>query len=292
MTRILAALDDSAVTAPVIAVAQWLAEQFDLEVVALHVSENGSGTIARQSADAAGVGFELREGDPVHVIRQAADDPDVRAVVLGARGLPASRMPAGHVTLDVIRRATKPVVVVPPDARVPSTNGPIRLLAPVNTARPSADAVRRLLDELQTPDLELVLLHVVDAQHLPMFANHEPHEEEAWREEFARRTTPQHAASARVERRVGQPAPTILTAERDIDPDLVVLAWAGHLERGRAAVIKRLLAEATTPLVLLPRADNPGRDHEAERVRTPRADPDVSDTSRTGLASRGSSHQS
>jgi nucleotide-binding universal stress UspA family protein len=250
MSQLLAALDDSAATAPVIAVAQWFGDLLDLEVIALHVSENGSGLTARRSADAAGVKFELREGDPMRRIREAADHPDVRAITLGARGLPATKMPAGHVTLDVIRRATKPVIVVPPDARLPTSHGPMRLLAPVDDERPSADALRQLLDQLQVPDLDLVLLHVLDAAHLPMFANHGTDEEEAWREEFARRTTPRHTEQARVETRVGHPAHTILAVERELDPDLVVLAWAGNLGHGRAAVIKRLLAHATTPLVL------------------------------------------
>jgi nucleotide-binding universal stress UspA family protein len=153
-------------------------------------------------------------------------------------------MPAGHVTLDVIRRATKPVIVVPPDARLPTVHGPMRVLAPVDAERPSTDALRQLLDELQVPDLDLVLLHVLDAAHLPMFANHGTHEEEARREDFARCTTPRHTEQARVETRVGHPAHTILAVE---------LAWAGNLGHGRAAVIKRLLAHATTPLVLLTR---------------------------------------
>jgi nucleotide-binding universal stress UspA family protein len=275
MTQLLAALDDSAATAPVTAVARWFGNLFDLEILALHVSEDGSGTTARQTADAAGIKFELREGDPARVISQAVDDPDVWAVVLGARGLPASRMPAGHVTLDLIRRATKPVIVVPPDVRVPTADRPMRLLAPVDAARPSAEALCLLLDEMQAPDLELVLLHVLDAQHIPMFANHGMHEEETWCDEFARRTTPSHATQARVDRRVGHPAHTILAVERELDPDLVVLAWAGNLARGRAAVLKRLLGHATTPLVLLPLAEDQVRDRTAARVSTPRIEPDI-----------------
>jgi hypothetical protein len=46
MTQLLAALDDSAATAPVTAVARWFGNLFDLEVLALHVSEDGSGTTA------------------------------------------------------------------------------------------------------------------------------------------------------------------------------------------------------------------------------------------------------
>jgi nucleotide-binding universal stress UspA family protein len=268
MVQLLAALDDSAATAPVIAVAQWFGGLLDLEVVAMHASEDGSGTTARAAADAAGVKFEIREGDPARTIREAASDDDVLAIAMGARALPGNRVPAGHVALDVIRRVAKPVIVVPPDVRVPAGNPPVRVLAPVDAERRSAGALRQLLDKMQVPNLELVLLHVFDAEHIPMFSNHGGYEAEAWCEEFARRTTPLQVVEARVETRVGHPAHTILAVERELDPDLVVLAWAGNLSRGRAAVVKRLLAHATTPLVLVPvvAAATPDRRRSGEEV--------------------------
>jgi hypothetical protein len=86
----------------------------------------------------------------------------------------------------------------------------------------------------------------------PMFANHGSYDIEEWCKELVHRTTPSHEAHARVEWRAGHPAHTILAVERELDPDLVVLAWAGNLSHGRAAVVKRLLAHATTPLMLVP----------------------------------------
>lgn len=253
MAHVLAAVDDSAATAPVLAVAQWFGGLLDLDVVAMHVSEDGSGATARATADAAGVKFEIREGDPSRTIRHAAnDDDDVVAIAIGARALPGDRVPAGHVALDVIRRIAKPVIVVPPDVRVPAGSRPLRLLAPVDDRRPSTDALRRLLDEMPASELDLVLLHVFDAQHMPKYANHGSYDIEEWCRELVRRTTPSHEAHARVEWRSGHPAHTILSVERELDPDLLVLAWAGDLSHGRAAVVKRLLAHATTPIVLLP----------------------------------------
>ena len=117
MSHVLAAIDDAAATAPVVAVAQWFAGLLDVEVVALHVSEDGSGTTARATAAAVGVKFEVRDGVPSRPIRRAASDDDVLGIAIGARGLPADRVPAGHVALDMIRRVEKPVIVVPPDAR-------------------------------------------------------------------------------------------------------------------------------------------------------------------------------
>jgi hypothetical protein len=216
MSLLLAAIDDSAATAPVIAVAQWFGGLFDLEVVALHVSEDGSGTTARATADAAGVKFEIREGDPACAIRQAAGDDDVLAIAIGARALPGNQVPAGHVALDVIRRVAKPVIVVPPDVRVPAGDRPLRLLAPVDAERASASALRQVLDAMHLPDLEVVLLHVFDAQHVPMFANHGTGDVEMWCEELMRRNAPAQEAQTRVEWRVGHPAHTILAVEREL----------------------------------------------------------------------------
>ena len=72
------------------------------------------------------------------------------AIAMGARALPGDRVPAGHVTLDVIRRVAKPVIVIPPDVRVPAGDRPLRLLAPVDAERPSAAALRQLLDAMPT----------------------------------------------------------------------------------------------------------------------------------------------
>jgi len=47
MAQLLVALDDSAAARPVVEVARYVADLVDLEVVALHVSENGTGATAR-----------------------------------------------------------------------------------------------------------------------------------------------------------------------------------------------------------------------------------------------------
>jgi len=72
MSRLLAALDDSIATRPVVEVAHWFGELLDLETVAFHVSEDGSGETARAAAEAEGVKFEIRQGDPVEEICEAA----------------------------------------------------------------------------------------------------------------------------------------------------------------------------------------------------------------------------
>lgn len=251
MPHILAAIDDSAATRPVVALAQWFAALLDVEVVALHVSENGDGLTAQATADAAGVKFALRAGDPVPTIRDAAADSEVHAIAIGARGLPAYKLPAGHVALDLIRSVAKPVIVVPPDVRMPS-DARLRMLAPVDEDPGSAAALRELLEQMHPPELELVLLRVFDAQHIPPFANHGTYDADSFAEEYVRRTVPTESARTRVEMRVGQPAHTILAVERELASDVVVLGWGRNLTGERASVVKRLLAHSTTPLILLP----------------------------------------
>jgi hypothetical protein len=251
MPHLLAAIDDSAATGPVVALAQWFAALLDVEVVALHVSEDGDGLTAQAAADAAGVKFELRDGDPAHTIRDAATDSEVRAIAIGARGLPAYKMPAGHVALDLIRSVAKPVIVVPPDVRIPS-DARLRVLAPVDEDPRSAAVLRRFLEEMHRSDLELVLLRVFDAEHMPMFADHGTYDADIFVEEFVRRTVPSESARTTVEMRVGHPARTILAVERELASDVVVLGWGRNLTGERASVVKRLLAHSRTPLILLP----------------------------------------
>jgi nucleotide-binding universal stress UspA family protein len=251
MPTILAAIDDSAATGPVVAVAQWFAGLLDLDVFALHVSEDGDGLTAQAVADAAGVKFELRAGDPVVTICDAAAEPDVRALAIGARGLPTHRMPAGHVALDLIGTVAKPVIVVPPDVRVPR-DGRLRVLAPVDEDPRSAAALQRLLEEMHPPGLEVVLLRVFDAEHMPKFANHGTYDADIFVKGLMRRTVPSELARTRVETRVGHPAHTILAVERELDFDVVVLGWGQDLVNGRASTVRRLLAHAKTPVILLP----------------------------------------
>jgi len=162
-----------------------------------------------------------------------------------------TEMTAGHVALEVIGCITKPVVVVPPDARSPRS-GELRLVAPIDELPESAAALRRLLGQLHVACLDLVLLRVFDAAHLPRFANHGTYDAETWCHEVARRTVPAELSRTRVETRVGHPAHTILASERELAPDLVALGWARDLSPGHASVVKRVLAHSTTPVVLLP----------------------------------------
>ena len=256
MSLVLAAIDDSAATAPVIHSAQWFAALLDLDVRAVYVSDDDERRTACLVADAAGICLETRRGDPVRAIRAAAAEPEVRALVVGARRLPGHKSPAGHVALDLIGCATKPILVVSPDALLPRTDR-LRVLAPLDEYAGSASALRGFLEEIKHPELELVLLRVFDPEHAPRFDDHGRHDD-ALIESIVHHGADTESARTRIEMRVGFPASTILDVERGLAADLVVLAWGCDLSGDRASVIKRLLTDARTTLLLLPMHKRPG----------------------------------
>jgi Universal stress protein family len=278
VSYVLAAIDDSAATAPVIAVAQWFASLSDIEARALHITEDDTGATARAVADAAGVRLAVGHGDVVSMVCRAADNAEVRAVAIGARGVPASKTPAGHVALDLVCGIAKPVLVVPPDARVPSGTS-AHVLAPVDEHLASSAALRDLLTQMPA-DTEVVLLRVFDAEHVPAFANHGTYDADAFAQELKRRGVASLAIESRVETRVGHPAHTILAAERELACDLVVLTWSRYLSDHHASVVRRLLAHSTTPLILLPEAENRAA-HNCQLSDRNRHAPPVASTSRT-----------
>ena len=118
MTTVLAALDADASARPVLSTAIAIAPLFDATATALHVPENGA-SAAENLARASGVELRKVSGVPIDQIVAATQDPDVAALVLGARGVHGGPQPAGHTALDVITRVPKPIVVVPPHAEPP-----------------------------------------------------------------------------------------------------------------------------------------------------------------------------
>lgn len=112
MTQILAAIDDGPAARPVIDTAVWLGRLLGVSVAALHVREDGVET-ASAIAATRGLTVNVVEGDSVDALIEAIAAPDVLLGVVGARGVPSGRRPAGHVALAVAQAVAKPLVVVP-----------------------------------------------------------------------------------------------------------------------------------------------------------------------------------
>ena len=118
MTKVIAAVDNTAAAGTVLATGAGVARLFGAAVEALHVGENGD-RVARAEAAAVGLPLQRVTGPTVPALADAAAADDVVALVVGTRRLPLGNRPIGTTAFEVITSLLKPVVVVPPDAVPP-----------------------------------------------------------------------------------------------------------------------------------------------------------------------------
>jgi nucleotide-binding universal stress UspA family protein len=248
MSKVLAAIDNSAAARPVLSTAVAVAGLLGAEVEAVHAREDGYRT-ALAAAEAAG--FLLRETTTrgVRGLVEAAEDADVAQVVLGARASRAGRRPAGHVALELARSVRKPLVVVPPEVSLPVILR--RILVPLDGTRATDDALAATVQLACRSKLKVIALHVHEYADLPLFSDQPQYEVEAWEQEFLRRHCP-HPELVTLETRVGVPGDHVLRVARDAGADMVVLGWSQQLDQGRAAVVREVLAGSPMPVLLVP----------------------------------------
>src|SRR6516162_9878563 len=96
MSKVVAAIDNSAAAAPVLIMARALAPPLGADVEAVHVSDE-PGRTAASSARFYDVPLETRAGDPLDVLTRIAEDDAVVAFALGASRTPHRRRPLGHL---------------------------------------------------------------------------------------------------------------------------------------------------------------------------------------------------
>lgn len=244
---VLAALDDSPAARPVAEVALSLARLLRCRPEAVHVG-TATGRTATATAEAVGLPFRNLPGEPVTVIAETVEAPDVRAAVLGAHRLPGSRGPIGGTALAVAQRVSKPVVIVPPDHRPAGTVR--RLVLPLSGAPDVAALVAATVHAATESLVEVVALHVFDARTVPRFWDQPQHEEPAWREEFLARFSP--TVPVRLVLRTGSVAAAVNAVVHEEQADLVLLAWAQDVGPGRGEVVQQVLAEVPVPVALVP----------------------------------------
>lgn len=251
MKKVIAALDNSLAARSVVATATSLASLFSARVEAVHVGEDGDGTrIAADAAAAADLELRMLEGPTVAALVRAAEHGDVVALVVGTRGLPMGGRAIGSTALEVITSLMKPVVVVPPSAARP---GPFkRVLVPLEGTVSTSLAPRSLVELADDADVEVVVLHVHDADTLPAFTDQPQHEGTAWRDEFVARYCPWGVGKVSMQVRLGRREEEILRAAAETKSDLVALGWAQELAAGRAPVVRELLERGRIPVLLVP----------------------------------------
>jgi nucleotide-binding universal stress UspA family protein len=247
MSTILAAIDESDTARAVLATAAAFGKITDSTPIAIHVREDGTDR-ARAMANTERVPLREVTGDVVDAIAAAAADPEVRAVVIGARRHPEGARPTGHVAFGLVERVRIPLLVVPPDVEAPGILR--RMLVPLDGTMPTARRARTAIDLAEAAGVEVIVIHVCGPDRIPMFDDQPQHETRAFAHEFLARYAP--GAPVRLELRVGPPGDEILAAAATLGADVVAIAWAQILQPGRARIVRQLLAHSRVPLLLLP----------------------------------------
>jgi nucleotide-binding universal stress UspA family protein len=249
MTRIIAAIDNSAAATPVLETARMVSELLDADVEAVHVRRDRD-TAAAAAAAAADVPFHVTSGSTPDRLSEAIAPPDVAALVLGARSTPAGRRPVGSTALELITSASKPVIVVPPDKRLAASIDSI--LVPLDASSATAAALAGTIELARRSKIAVIVLHVREEASLHPFSDQPQHEARAWAEEFVARYCPCPLDEVDLHLRVGVPREQIGNVVEETGADLIVLGWSQTLEPGRAAVVRATLTRSPVPVMLLP----------------------------------------
>jgi nucleotide-binding universal stress UspA family protein len=249
MTTVLAALDSSLAGHPVLVTARAIARLLRTDVSAIHVTLDPDGT-AQSIADSAGVQLRIVSGPVVERLIDAGNADDVSAMVIGARSTPAGRRPLGSTALAVATSLLKPVVVVPPDARVASELR--RVLVPLEGTISSSLAPRSFVEVARGAELDVIALHVHGEEEIPAFTDQPQHEDDAWAGEFLARYCPWGIGAVRLERRVGRSDDLVPQVAEEAHCDLIALGWAQELSEGRAPVVRSALERSRVPVMLVP----------------------------------------
>jgi nucleotide-binding universal stress UspA family protein len=254
VTQILAAIDNSPAARPVIDTAVWLGRLLGVSVAALHVREDGVET-ASAIAATRHLTVNVVEGDTVNALIDAIAVPDVLLGVVGARGAPSGRRPAGHVALAVAQAVAKPLIVVPPESVCPAAAASGQILVAVDDAPESGAAAREAARMFAGSDAKVVLLHVFEAATVPRFWDQAHHAGQSWSREFLARRL--HRADTNLELRSGAPGVSVLEVADEDSADLIVLSWAQDLSIGRAKTVQDVLTRSRVPVLLMPVGPQP-----------------------------------
>jgi nucleotide-binding universal stress UspA family protein len=249
MSVVLAALDNSLAANPVLVAARAVARVLGARVEAVHVLAEGDRP-PQTAADAAGVPLRVCSGLVVRCLVDAGHDPDVAAVVVGARGTAGTGNPLGSTALAVVTSLQRPVVVVPANALVAAALR--RVLVPLEGTISTSLAPRSIIALAAAAALEVTVLHVDEDGKASIEA-----------EEFLARYCPWGIGSVRLERRAGKREELVPLVAEELQADLIVFGWAQQLAEGRAPVVRAALERSTVPVMLIPVSVEGGDDERA-----------------------------
>src|ERR1035437_9212493 len=232
MTQVLAVLADGSSEAPVIETAAALAE------------------IARAQVRQVSLAANLSAERAVAQVLGALRAPGTLLAVLAADERSRS------IWRRVAQQSARPVVLVPAAAR--GRPGEIRrVLVPLDGTAESAAAVAGTVERFARAGVDLVVLHVFDAETVPRFWDQAAHAGQAWAEEFLARYCAQ--PGGRLELRTGAAGEHVLDVAAAERAHIIALGWSQQLDPGRARTVRRAVLDAVIPVMLVPMAPD-GRD--------------------------------
>ncbi|MFF5211106.1 universal stress protein [Streptosporangium sp. NPDC000396] len=225
MRHVLAVVDDVGEAADVSGIAEAVAEVLHADVQEVHLAV---GSRTQDAATAA-----------LHELERAGT----------LLGVLAGDAPSWATSWRVVRRSTKPVILLPPSLKMPHKTIS-RVLLPLDGSPEAAAAVTETAELFTRTGVDLVVLHVFDENTVPRFWDQAAHARQAWEEEFLAR----HCAhpGVRLELRSGVAGEEVVNAAATEHVDLIALGWSQRVEEGRARTVRRTVAGADVPVMLIP----------------------------------------
>lgn len=212
-----------------------------------------------------GTTFDIVTGDPVERILERARERDVGYIVMASKNLVADdERTIRSITAEVLDRSATDVMVVPPDVRhVESLK---HIMVPLDGTPSAAEAMPAALRLARKTGAQISMLHVrtghLDIAELEpgsffmIRLRNGPEEVAYLTQEFVERFVRHHEdyhedILVRLEVGVGDAAEEILAAVERLGVDLIVSSWHGVLEKGRASVLKKIVAGAHCPVLVV-----------------------------------------
>lgn len=269
---ILVPLDGSARAIDVLPIAHGLAKLIQATIHIIYVSPRplpaGSfyDTLGLAKEELSGTVLDQRTGSPESVIIAEAKKRDSRFIIMYAHS--AAEEPEGGfgvIAGEILLRAPCPVVLVPVGrGQLPWSLR--RLLVPHDGTPASGGNIGPASDLCLRARGEMTILHVASTAaspaeepgtfNAPQYVDQPQHEWPAWGTEFLDRARaigrPHCDVKLRAVLCTEQIGAAIVRFASDDKSDLIALAWRRRLEPTRALTLRRIVQQASCPIVIYP----------------------------------------
>lgn len=267
---LLVPLDGSPNATAALPVARGLADLMGATVALLYVGPEALAPgelldrMRLSAEDVRGLVISQSTGSPADAIVRAAAARHAVLIVMCVPARPAGpSYPFGSVPGDVLRTAPCPVVLVP-SIRGRHPWALRQLVLPHDGTPTSAAAIAPTADLASRAGADLVVLHVATPGVerpaepgtfvAPRYLDQPQHEWPAWEREFLERVRgaghPTNIEKIRLVLAQGEASAAILEFSRRHASDLIALAWRGGLEPERARTMRRVIRDASCPVIV------------------------------------------